>query len=282
MNRNTNVDAMNRKWTRRRFVGRVAGVAMAAWGVPRVVGAAGPSRPGASDEWGDLVGRFLYDGAPPPRKKLKVDKDIDCCGRFDIRDESLMVGPDGGLAGVYVYARDRRIRVCPELAASIEKEVLLDNRDCIFKPHCLAIWCERQTLKIVNSDPVAQNVAFSPLGDAPANIILPPPPNRAATATWTFRRPQRKPAPIACNYHPWESAFILPLAHPYCTVSRADGTFRIARLPIGPIEFQLWHERVGYLDAPRFARGRITATIAPGENDLGTFHLAPALFAQES
>jgi hypothetical protein len=128
---------------------------------------------------------------------------------------------------------------------------------------------------------VAQNVAFSPLGDAPANIILPPPPAKAAAATWTFRRAQRKPAPIACNYHPWESAFILPLAHPYCDVSRADGTFRIARLPVGRIEFQLWHERAGYLDAPGWKGGRLAIAIVPGRNDLGTIHAAPSFFAEE-
>ena len=248
-------------------------------GVPRLVRAAERKE---TDQWGDLVGRFVYEGTPPARKKLTVDKDVDCCGKYDIRDESLMVDKDGNLANVYVYARDRRLDVCPELVASVKKEVLLDNRDCIFKPHCLKIWYTHQKLKIVNSDPVAQNVAFSPLGDAPANIVLPAPPAKAATANWTFRRAQRKPVPIACNYHPWESAFILPLAHPYCDVSRADGTFRIVRLPLGRLEFQLWHERVGYLDTPEYKRGRLTTTIRPGTNDLGTIRLAASLFPKET
>jgi len=265
---------MTERISRRRFV--VCAAAATAGAI-----AAGRAEAAAPGEWGDLVGRFVYDGAAPPRKKLKVDQDVACCGKFDIRDESLMVASDGGLANVYIFARGRQIDVCPELAASAAKEVLLDNRDCIFKPHCLAIWYPRQTLKIVNSDPVAQNVAFSPLGDAPAYVILPPPPAKAATARWTFRRAQRKPLPIACNYHPWESAFILPLAHPYCGISRADGTFRIARLPVGRFEFQLWQERRGYLDAPQWSSGRRTLTIVPGINDLGTIHLAPSLFLEE-
>jgi len=135
-------------------------------------------------------------------------------------------------------------------------------------------------LAIVNSDPVAQNVAFSPLGDAPANIVLPPPPDKAAKAVWRFKRPQRKPVPIACNYHPWESAFILPLAHPYCDISRSDGTFRIARLPLGPVELQLWHERVGYLETPKWKKGRLKIVIGPGKNDLGTIRLAPSIFPE--
>ena len=56
-----------------------------------------PSLAADSDQWADLIGRLVYDGPPPERKKLKIDKDIECCGKFDIRDESSMVGEHGGL-----------------------------------------------------------------------------------------------------------------------------------------------------------------------------------------
>ena len=148
----------------------------------------------------------MYDGKPPERKKLKVDKDVACCGKFDIRDESLMVGRDGGLANVFVYLRTRRVAVCPELEKKAAKEVLLDNRDCIFKPHCMKIWLGKQEYHIVNSDPIAQTVAFSPLGDVPANIVLAAAPGENVEARWKFRRRQTAPVPIHCNYHPWESA----------------------------------------------------------------------------
>jgi hypothetical protein len=268
---------MNDRLTRRQFALHVAQSAAVLAAAPGLVSAA--EKKGL--EWGDLTGRFVYDGKAPPRKKLKVDKDVDCCGKFDIRDESLMVGKKGGLANVYVYVRTRKIDVCPELAKHVKKEVILDNRDCIFKPHCMTVWVKKQALKIVNSDPVAQNVAFSPLGDKPANIVLPPPPDKAATAVWRFKRAQRKPLPIACNYHPWESAFILPLDHPYCAISDADGKFRIPKLPPGEHEFQVWHERVGYLKTPKWKRGRFTVTIKPGKNDLGAIRLAPSLFPKK-
>lgn len=128
---------------------------------------------GADVAWGDLKGRLVYDGEAPERKKLVVDKDVECCGKFDIRDESLMVGEDGGLQNVYIYVRTKGVAVCPDLKENLEKPVLLDNRDCIFMPHCMSIWAPEQGFHIVNSDPVAQNVAFSPLLDTPANIILP-------------------------------------------------------------------------------------------------------------
>ena len=265
---------MTEKLNRRQFTTQVAaavGVGMAA---PTIL------RGASNDKWGDLTGRLVFDGKAPTREKLKVDKDVDCCGKFDIRDESLMVGEDGGLANAFIYVRTRKVDICPELEEAAEKQVLLDNRDCIFIPHCMRIWYPKQELSIVNSDPVAQNVAFSPMGDAPANIILPAPPDKASKATWKFKRKQRLPVPVACNYHPWESAFILPLDHPYCDITKLDGTFTIPKLPVGKIELQVWQERVGYLSTPKWQKGRIMMTIKPGVNDLGTVKLAASKFSK--
>jgi hypothetical protein len=260
---------MIERLNRRQFVAGAAAAGFAAGlATPTIIRAA------SANQWGDLVGRIRYDGHAPPRKKLTVDKDVDCCGKFDIRDESLMAGVDGGLANVYIYVRDRKVAIHPELEEAAVKQVLLDNRDCIFKPHCMTVWVGKQDYYIVNSDPVAQNVAFSPLGDVPANIVLPV----GGDATWKFRRAQNTPVPIACNYHPWESAFILPRDNPYVAITAPDGTFRIANLPVGKLEFQIWQERLGYVDIPQWPKGRLAMTIKPGVNDLGTIKLSPKLF----
>jgi len=265
---------MPHKLSRRQFVtgsAAVAGAVAAGLHGPRILKSA------EAEKWGDLTGRFVYDGKPPERKKLKVDKDLECCGKFDIRDESLMVGKEGALANVYVYVRTRDVDVCPELESSTEKRVTLDNRDCIFQPHCMTIWYEKQEFYIVNSDPVAQSVAFTPFGDKPANVVMPV----DAKVTWKFGRKQSVPVPIDCVYHPWERAYILPASNPYASISAADGTFKIARLPVGELQFQAWHERIGYLVTPDWAKGRFTIEIKPGTNDLGTIKLDPEKFAQE-
>jgi hypothetical protein len=227
----------------------------------------------AESQWGDLKGRFVFDGKPPERKKLKVDKDLQCCGKFDIRDESLMVAADGGLGNVYVYLRSPQAAIHPELAAAAGPRGLLDNRDCIFRPHCMKIWYPQQEYSIVNSDPVAQNVAFTPLGDVPANIVMPV----GAKAVYKFSRKQGAPVPIACNFHPWERGWVLPRDNPYVDISAADGTFSIARLPVGRWQFQLWHERAGYFDLPGRPKGRFSLDIRAGVNDLGTIKVAPSL-----
>ncbi len=257
--------------TRRCFLARAAVGALAAgFSAPAIVRA-------EEAKWGDLTGRFVYDGAPPERKKLKVDKELQCCGKFDIRDESLMVASDGGLANVYVYLRSAKAPICSDLEAAAAKRVVLDNRDCIFRPHCMKIWCMRQEYFIVNSDPVAQNVAFTPLGDVPANIVLPV----GGRATYKFSRGQSKPVPIACNYHPWERAYILPRANPYVAISAADGTFSLAKLPVGRWQFQTWHERTECFNELQWPKGRLSVTIRPGTNDLGTIKIAPALLTKQ-
>jgi hypothetical protein len=264
---------MTRRTSRRHFVRSTlvgAGSLAASIGVTRVGWSA--------EHRGELVGRFVCEGPIPPRAKLKIDSDIDCCGQFDIRDESLMVGPDGGLANVFVYARTRGLDVPPDLQASLPSQVKLDNRDCIFMPHCLTLWYSQQTMLVVNSDPVAQNIAFRPLGDAAANFILPPAPGDNVEVDWKFNRPQIAPFLVTCNYHSWESAFVLPCENPYFAMSADDGTFRISGLPVGKIEFQCWHERIGYVDSPQWPRGRFQREIQAGTNDLGTIHFAVEKF----
>jgi hypothetical protein len=236
-----------------------------------------PARSAESDQWGDLVGRFVFDGEAPEREKLKVEKEIECCGKFDIRDETLMVADDGGLANVYVYLDTKGAAVCPELEAAIPDKVVLDNRDCIFQPHCMAIWYAKQTFEIVNSDPVAQNVAFDPVLDLSANLVL----QVKGKATHKFGRRQTVPTPIKCNYHPWESAYILVRDNPYVAISKSDGTFRIPKLPVGTLKFKVWQERCGYLATPTWAKGRFEMEIKAGENDLETIKIAPEYVAKK-
>jgi hypothetical protein len=272
-----------RRWLAALGAAAVGGLA-GEWAVPAILRAAEAS-------WGDLTIRFVYDGKAPERKKLVVDKDVEYCGKFDIRDESLLVGPDGGLANVFVFLRTPKPAVSPELESSLPKEVVLDNAECIFKPHCLGLWYEKQQFRIINSDPIAQNVDFRPTGDAPANIVLPPheakkpaagnsgeEPPKTVEATWKFTRPQIAPILIKCNYHPWESGYILIRANPYFAISAADGTLRIPKLPGGKLEFQLWHGRVGPLEAPGWPKGRCEIEIRPGTNDLGAIRLPPPRF----
>ncbi len=84
---------------------------------------------------------------------------------------------------------------------------------------------------------------------------------------------------VVCNIHPWMRAWLLPRDNPYAAVSGTDGSFVLAKLPVGEWEFQAWHEQGGWPRVPGWNRGRFKVRIKPGRNDLGTIKLAPAQFA---
>ncbi|MDO4558921.1 MAG: hypothetical protein Q4C47_08145, partial [Planctomycetia bacterium] len=161
--------------------------------------------------------------------------------------------------------------------------VLLDNRDAIFKPHVLTLWAGRQKLRIVNSDPIAQNVAFAPPGDRTANIVLAPysPSSPAPEAIWDFRRAQPLPIPVHCNYHSWELAYILPHGNPYSTVTDQTGRFELSRIPVGDHEFFFVHEHLGPLGfaltlngvVHRCERGRLELRISSEGVDIGSIRI---------
>ena len=120
--------------TRRKFVIGAGAAALASQlPCPTILRAA------AADARGDLVGRLVYEGKPPERKKHKVDKDVWCCGKFDIRDESLMVGEDHGLQNAFLWVRTKNVEIYQGLAEAVSQQVLLDNRGCVFIRHCIKI-----------------------------------------------------------------------------------------------------------------------------------------------
>ena len=76
-------------------------------------------------------------------------------------------------------------------------------------------------------------------------------------------------------------AYVLPSASPYVAVTAEDGSFTLANLPAGgELEFQVWHEKSGYVIPPDsgWKRGRFELKITAGANKLGTIKLDPKEF----
>ena len=84
-------------------------------------------------EWGDLTGRFVYDGkAPEPTPISKVDpacaahKLVDEIGR---RRQGRRPGQRGRLSA------HRKVDVSPDYEKTAKEDVVLDNKNCRFEPH---------------------------------------------------------------------------------------------------------------------------------------------------
>lgn len=227
-------------------------------------------------EWGDLKGKFVYDGRPPIAHKLDVEKEPVCQGH-NIVDETLLLDPDGGIANVVLYVRTKSVAVHPAYAKTASDNVTMSFEHCRFEPHILTMRLS-QTLATKNCDPISHNINIQPLNDQPFHSLL-----GVAEPKFTFTREQSIPQPVACNIHPWMRAYVLVRSNPYAVVSGADGSFELKNLPAGQLEFQVWKEGVGYLEAkPGWIRGRFSQDIKAGANDLGTIKVSPTALKPKS
>jgi hypothetical protein len=237
----------------------------------------------AAAEWGTLSGQFIYDGQAAAPAKLVVDKDLECCGKYldEIVDETITVGPEGGLANVYVYLRSpkgKKVASHPDLeAAAASTPVVLDNMHCRFQQHAIAVWGGKQTLVAKNGDPIGHAVAVALTKNAPVNSLLP----AGQSLELKFQEGEPLPAQITCGPHPWEKAWVKVHDSPYIAVTDRSGKFTIPNLPVGDWEFQVWHEKSGYLAAkPEWSKGRVKLAIKAGDNDFGVIKVSPDLLTK--
>jgi plastocyanin len=247
-----------------------------------IVVAFGFSQAAQADDWGTLTGRFVYDGKAPTAAKITPNKDVEVCGKHELNDESLVVDDKGGVANVFIWNRSKDVKVAPEYAATAKEKVVLDNHDCRFQPHALAIRTT-QSLEVKNSDPMGHNTNGADLkNNAPFNGIIP----AGKDEEMTLSVAESFPAKIICNIHPWMSAYLLVRPDPYFAVSGKDGKFEIKNLPAGTeLEFQVWQEKAGNVDKAsiggkdaNWRRGRFKYTVKAGANDLGDIKLDPSQF----
>lgn len=226
---------------------------------------------GPTGNWGTLRGTFVYGDDRPTPEKIIPTKDVDYCGQHTLVDQSLVVNEDGQIANVFVsiyVPRTGKLDVHESYDESADGEVVLDNTQCRFEPHCLIVRTS-QKLVIKNSDPMGHNTNLQTEG---FNQLIEP----NGSISHGFQVARINPVPVACNIHPWMNGHLLIRNDPYAAVSADDGSFEIKNIPAGTHEFILWHERPGYLGnltagkVKTDRRGRMKIEIPPGKIvDLG-------------
>lgn len=239
-------------------------------------------------EWGDLELRFVYDGKVPEAPKLELNKDVDVCGPFNLRDESLVVdAKTKGIANVVVWLdvakSGREPDVHPSFAKEADEPAVLANTKCRFEPHVMAMRSGR-TLEITNDDPVAHATAFFFLKNDPINVTLP----AKAAEKYTIAKAEKYAVQITCPIHAWMKGYLFVTDHPYIAISGQDGSITMKNLPAGEWTFRVWHERAGFLDEvtidgtpTEWKSGRFTIDVPAGKpNDLGDVAIAAKAFEE--
>lgn len=231
-------------------------------------------------EWGTLKGRFVLSGDVPAAAALKVDKDVEVCGKHKLVSEEVVVGDDKGVANVVVFVRDKKVKVKPELAAAAkEAKPVLDNHNCRFEPHVVFVQVG-QELVLKNSDTVGHNSNIASI-KKPSNDLIP----AGGQVAKTYESEEAVPSQVSCNIHPWMKGWLVIRNNPYAAVSKADGSFEIADLPAEELELQFWHEKAGYIGemtingkSEKVSKGRKKLAIQAGGTDLGEIGLDAKLF----
>lgn len=234
----------------------------------------------AKQEWGNFSATFLYDGEPPERQELVVDKEKDAF-KLPLLDESLVVDAESkGISNVVMWLRavkEAPPKVHPSYDESLKKpqEVLIQNGR--FEPHITTVRVGQQYI-IRNCDKVghAAKADFF-YNHFNCDILIP-----GGTSQISFSKNEGRPVVLADVYYSWMSGYLLVLDHPYMAVSDKQGKLQIKNLPVGTHTFVLFHELPGFVRAAKrngevqeFKYGRLTVDIKPGDNDLGEFVIKP-------
>lgn len=118
-----------------------------------------------------------------------------------------------------------------------KERVVLDQVDCIYTPHVVAVMVG-QTLDVKNSDATLHNVMAQPQQNKGFNFGMPV---KDQIVEKVFTKPEFK-INTRCFMHPWMSAYVHVLEHPFFAVTGPDGTFTLKGLPPGEYEITVLHE----------------------------------------
>lgn len=228
--------------------------------------------------WGTLKGRFVVDGAVPPRAKMNVNKDVEVCAANEESTLSpqLIVASDGSLANVLVYARAvNRVHDAAKPEA-FTTPFEFDQRDCMFLRHVSCV-VTGQPVRILNSDQVGHNTRIVGRKNPEFNSNVP----TGGELSYSAKQEENSPMSVSCSIHPWMNAYLMPRSNGYFAVSGADGSFEIANLPAGEkVEIQIWHEAVkawGSMESVK-ANGRFELRLEDGGEQSLEFKVPAANF----
>jgi plastocyanin len=189
----------------------------------------------AAADAGGITGAVTYAGADTDTP-IAMSADPICAGLHTTPvDTNEIAVKDGKLANVFVYVKSG---VQGSYPAPAEKKIL-DQQGCQYTPRVQGLQAG-QALTIKNSDSLLHNVHALPTANQEFNQAQPqglPPFDK------TFDK--QEVVHIKCDVHPWMTAWVGVVPHPYYGVSGEDGAFAIKDLAPGTYTLEAWHETLG-------------------------------------
>lgn len=218
---------------------------------PEAPESAAPAAPAEPAGTARITGVARYEGDVPRLPEVNMAADPACQALHDepVTSKVLVLGEGQTLGNVFVKVTSG----LPERQwAAPAEPVVIDQRGCLYLPKVVGVMPGQQ-VKFLNSDGILHNVHGRPQVNRPFNVGMPA---ERTEAVQTLSQPEER-FEVKCDVHPWMSAFISVVPHPYFDTTETDGGFEIGGLPAGTYEIEAWHERLGTRTA--------TVTVADGE-----------------
>lgn len=191
-----------------------------------------------------IKGMCKFTGDKPKLMGVNMSADPNCKHDKPVPNPELIVGKDGELPFVFVHIKSG----ISEKYDAPKEPAHIDQNGCMYDPHVFGM-IAGQALKITNSDDTAHNIHAAPKINNEFNFGQP----KKGMVTVregkdTFKQPEVM-IHIKCDVHPWMSAYVGVVTHPFFAVSSNEkdnrGKFEIKELPAGSYELEAWHEKWG-------------------------------------
>ncbi|NDF15250.1 hypothetical protein EB061_08010 [bacterium] len=184
-----------------------------------------------------IHGLALWEGPGPDLQKLALPAICNPSGKPEIFANDILIR-DGKIRNVLVrVVKGLEGKSFPEVPA---ETAVLDQKDCQYEPRVIALRVG-QKLDILNSDPTFHNVKTNSKSNENFNVAMP---SKNDRITKVFSHPELF-IESECSVHPWMSASIAVMDHPYYSVTDEQGEFTIRNLPPGEYTIEAWHEVFG-------------------------------------
>ncbi|MFQ5772304.1 MAG: hypothetical protein ACE5HX_17345 [bacterium] len=208
----------------------------------------------SASEGGIIKGQITYAGEVPGQEKIKINKDVNICGKVPHFDETLLVSEDKGLANVIVSLSN--VKNGKSLAAW-GTEFELNQKSCVFVPHVLLVPVGAK-LKIKNSDGILHNIHTYSEKNQPINKAQP---RFLKVLSVSFEEPEI--VRVACDVHNWMNSYIAIVDHPYYAITDKNGHFELTDVPAGTYTLECWQESLGKLtqEVTVKAKGTVEANL---------------------
>jgi plastocyanin len=187
---------------------------------------------------GTITGKVTVNGTITKPKPIDMAKEP-ACMKMHANDplvtETVVTGPDNGLANVVVYISGGPA----ETEASTGVPVSFDQKNCHYTTHVL-VAKPGQEIKISNSDPFNHNIhPLAKINREWNRMQLPD------TPPFSYAYDKEEFIPVKCNIHPWMQGYFVILKTSHVAVTGDNGQFSLPNLPPGRYVITAWHESFG-------------------------------------